>query len=70
MRSEDKLMIELTKERAKIKELIIGGLYTDGAHHKQWYINEIRKCLKIVIHDNEIEKYGEIGEGIAPGSIF
>lgn len=28
----------------KIKDLAINGLLTDGAHHKQWYLEEILKA--------------------------
>lgn len=29
----------------KIKELIFNGLCTDGAHHKQWYLEQIAEHL-------------------------
>ena len=32
-------------KREELKELCISGLFTDGAHHKQWYLEEILKLL-------------------------
>jgi hypothetical protein len=29
------------EERAVLLELVEGGLTTDGAHHKQWYLEQI-----------------------------
>jgi len=31
----------------KVKKLVIEALYTDGGHHKQWYIEKIGKVLRI-----------------------
>ena len=30
-----------------VKTLILNGLITDGAHHKQWYLEQIAKILGI-----------------------
>ena len=30
-----------------VKDLIIEGLTTDGAHHKQWYLEQIANVLGI-----------------------
>lgn len=32
---------------SEIEQLIIAGLCTDGAHHKQWYLEQIAKLLGI-----------------------
>ena len=31
----------------KAKDLAIDGLFTDGAHHKQWYLEQILETLGI-----------------------
>jgi len=36
----------------KVVSLIQGGLCTDGAHHKQWYLEQIAKALKIKLAGN------------------
>lgn len=38
-------MILHPQDIAKIKQLCIEGLQTDGAHHKQKYLEQILKCL-------------------------
>ncbi len=48
---------------AMIRELAKDGLYTDGGHHKQWFLEEIFKLSGGEI-DQEME--GSIEEGIAP----
>lgn len=53
----------------KIKELIKEGLNCDGAHHKQWYLEEVLKLLGYKIEDirkemSDAEYYAE--EGIPP----
>ena len=37
------------KEEADVVELLIAGLLTDGAHHKQWALNE---TLRLLLGDN------------------
>lgn len=44
------------KDLVKIKDLLTNALETDGAHHKQYYLEQIADILK-VRHDSE---------GIAP----
>ncbi len=41
-----------------LADLVIAGLNTDGAHHKQWYLYQIAELLGL-----ELE---ECDEGIAP----
>ena len=48
----------------KAKRLVLEALYTDGGHHKQWYLEEIGKALGIDIK-SEYEKI-KWEEGIAP----
>lgn len=51
----------------KIKELAIEGLYTDGAHHKQWYLEEILKFTGANIEElRKSDEYGGWDDGIAP----
>lgn len=40
--------------------LVIRGLKADGAHHKQWYLEEIAKILGLDLSEVNYEK------GIAP----
>ena len=48
-------------EQETVRDLIIGGLCTDGAHHKQWYLEQIANVLGIdLIEPLDYE------EGIAP----
>ena len=53
---------ELSQERAKasrgIPTLLKEAVSTDGAHHKQWYLEQIAEKLNLVLPDHE--------EGIAP----
>ena len=44
-------MVQTIRE---IKKLCIEGLLTDGAHHKQWYLEEILKRLGFNL--NQIRK--------------
>jgi hypothetical protein len=44
-----------------VAELIRGGLTTDGAHHKQWYLEQIAELLGIPL-TQELD----YEEGIAP----
>jgi hypothetical protein len=48
------------KELKDLEDLFVEALTTDGAHHKQWYLEEISKLLGIEIDDSIYEK------GIAP----
>jgi len=55
-------------EREIIKSLCMDGLRTDGAHHKQWFLEEILKALgcnlEEVRQDRRVNGY-EWEEGIA-----
>ena len=53
------------EDRAKIIELLREGLTTDGAHHKQWFLEEILGILspKDVL---EGRKYDLWEKGIPP----
>ena len=31
----------------RVEKLLIEAVYTDGAHHKQWYLEEIAQTLKL-----------------------
>lgn len=44
-----------------IGSLVIDALLTDGAHHKQWYLEQIAEELGI-----PKEEYEDAEEGIAP----
>ena len=41
-------------DKEKIIELLVAALQTDGAHHKQWYLNEV-----LTLIDDEIAKQVE-----------
>lgn len=40
-----------TEEIVLVKKLAIEGLMTDGAHHKQWYLEEILKAIGVDLKD-------------------
>lgn len=48
----------VTKKLRKqmLKELIEGGLSTDGAHHKQWYLEQIAELMGIKIKKDDYEE--------------
>ena len=46
-----------------IYDLVIGGLHTDGEHHKQWYLEQILTQLG---HDPVKMRDSGWDEGIAP----
>lgn len=48
------------KELGKVQSLIEDGLGTGGAHHKQWYLEQIAKELGIELNEEEYEP------GVAP----
>jgi len=58
------------RKEKKIRELCVEGLNTDGAHHKQWYLEEILKVLGYNPKDlkTEYEIFCDISweEGIPP----
>lgn len=59
----------LTEREAQVRELCIGGLLTDGAHHKDWYLEEIIKSMGFdieKIREEEKKKGYEWESGIAP----
>ena len=43
----------------QIKELGVDALFTDGSHHKQWYIEEMLKLLGVDLKELEIEQLRE-----------
>lgn len=45
---------------AKVRELVIGGLTTDGAHHKQWFLQQLAEAFKVDLKGIYFDK------GIAP----
>ena len=52
------------ENKDKIIELLVAALQTDGAHHKQWYLNEVLTLIDKTIAE-EVE--GWTGDtGIAP----
>ena len=48
-------------EQETVRDLIIGGLCTDGEHHKQWYLEQIAKALGI-----DLTEPLDYEKGIAP----
>lgn len=58
-------MILYRTEINNIKRLCIDGLQTDGAHHKQWYFEQILLCLSEDLDNlNSNESVWE--KGVAP----
>ena len=51
----------MNSERQQVINLIQQGLMTDGAHHKQWYLEEILKRMNV--RNAEIPDHED---GIAP----
>jgi hypothetical protein len=47
-------------EQLMIVELVLDGLYTDGGHHKQWFLEEIGRIVGVELTEEEVEL------GIAP----
>lgn len=48
----------------QIKGLLQDALYTDGAYHKQWYLEQIGKAYGLDIE--QLQKEGGWNRGIAP----
>lgn len=46
------------EESYSVAELLAGAVTTDGAHHKQWYLERIAERLGISLPEHD--------EGIAP----
>ena len=46
-------------------EMIKSAIYTDGAHHKQWFLWQILKKLNLEDYDEAIKEVGK-ENGIAP----
>lgn len=65
----------MTEKEERALALAVDGIFTDGGHHKQWYLDQI---VRVITGDNyeqyvATEKDGEDGpetylweEGIAP----
>ena len=50
-------------DRAAIRDLVVKGLYATGAHHKQWYLEQV---LRAVSGDFElVRSYCEMDAGAA-----
>jgi hypothetical protein len=43
------------QEQLMISELVLDGLYTDGGHHKQWFLQEIGKIVGVELTEEDIE---------------
>lgn len=53
----------------KAKQLAIYGLLTDEWHHKQWFLEEILKSLKVDLNElrKELQRDGyDWQDGVAP----
>ena len=53
------------ENKERIIELLKDGLQTDGAHHKQWYLNEVLKLINADIA-RDVEEHWTHDGGIAP----
>jgi len=47
-------------------KIILEGLITDGAHHKQWYLEQVLQSLVEPEYYETCRKEFEWDEGIAP----
>jgi hypothetical protein len=57
---------QAARERDKrIIEVLKDGLQTDGAHHKQWYLNEVLKLIEPDVA-KDVEMHWTHDGGIAP----
>ncbi len=45
--------LDEVKKYAILRELVEGGLTTDGGHHKQWYLERIAIQFELDIPDHE-----------------
>jgi len=54
----------------KAQELAVDGLFTDGGHHKQWYLERVLEALGVDLQAMRLEQLQEgwmdWEEGIAP----
>ena len=50
----------------RLEELCIDALLTDGAHHKQWYIEQILEIAIGCIKFDKAKKHIGWDDGIAP----
>ena len=54
----------------KAQELAVDGLFTDGEHYKQWYLERVLEALGVDLHAMRLEQHEEKwlvwDEGIAP----
>lgn len=53
------------KNKERIIELLKDGLQTDGAHHKQWYLNEVLKLVDLQIA-KDVEEHWTHDVGSCP----
>ena len=56
----------MSDSRDKIVKLIIEGLMTDGAHHKQWYLEEAFRALCEDKYVNEAKDEFQWKQGTPP----
>ena len=47
------------KKLDEVRELGVEALFTDGGHHKQWYIEEMLKLLGVDLQAMRIEQLEE-----------
>ena len=54
----------------KAQELAVDGLFTDGEHYKQWYLERVLEALGVDLQAMRLEQHEEKwlvwDEGIAP----
>lgn len=55
---------EISENKEQIIELLKEGLWTDGAHHKQWYLYEVLELIDPKIAKDIERLTGD--KGIAP----
>jgi len=63
-------IVHWTCKQSGLSELIREALWTDGGHHKQWYLEQIAGCLGIDLEqmDRDMARGGFVERelGIAP----
>jgi len=49
-------LARLEKQLVEVEDLIIEALHTDGAHHKQWYLEKIAETLEIDLSKEDYDQ--------------
>jgi len=44
---------DTARQLAAVRPLLFNAVNTDGAHHKQWFLEQIAKVLNVSLPDHE-----------------